>query len=179
MRVYGIIQNRVPRSKDWTRSDASPVGLGGVSSLDKQARRHEAGERKDKEMWMRHAERIRSKYPDGWQPKNKLSRGAMIGIKELHGFDNQEFSVNNLSKKFKRSPESIRRVLKSKWVPSEERANEQNERAREGAKGGGMRSTSRQSRQIKETEQKTQNDNFKANLGQIEEYLSKYNKRND
>ena len=179
MKISFIKYNKLPKSRDWTRSDSSPLGSlvrdnnGGEKTGNEVQRRHRDASQ-NKEMWMKHANSLKRKYPDGWQPKNKLSRGAMIGIKELHEFNSVEFSVDSLSKRFKRSPESIRRILKSKWVPSEERASKQNERVAERAERrrcGESHSSAREST----PNNTTSNSSFNSNLKQIESYLRNKN----
>lgn len=149
--------------------------VGGDKPRQKEARRQDASGPENKEMWMRHASRIKNKYPDGWQPKNKLSRGAMNGIKELHDYDRVEFSVESLSRRFKRSPESIRRVLKSNWVPNQLRASEQNERAGRGVTN--ELNSSQSSRPPHATHASHTHPNrksFSDNVNAIKQYLSKH-----
>lgn len=45
----------------------------------------------------------------------------MEGIRALHKQDPETFSLEVLSKKFRLSPEAVRRILKSRWKPSPER----------------------------------------------------------
>lgn len=64
----------------------------------------------------------------GWQPRKRLSPDAMEGIRSLHAQDPTKFSTAFLSGQFTVSPEAIRRILKSKWRPTEEE--EEDRRAR-------------------------------------------------
>ncbi|KAL0579347.1 Required for respiratory growth protein 9 mitochondrial [Marasmius crinis-equi] len=68
-----------------------------------------------------HREYMKRKFPEGWNPPKKLSREAMEGLRELHHLDQEKFSTPVLAEKFKISPEAVRRILKSKWQPAEER----------------------------------------------------------
>lgn len=63
-----------------------------------------------------------------WQPRKKVSPDAMVGMRNLHAYDNVQFSVAALAESFKLSPEAVRRILKSKWVPNEEEAQRREER---------------------------------------------------
>ncbi|KAG6335445.1 hypothetical protein ID866_3644 [Astraeus odoratus] len=73
------------------------------------------------EQWQRHRERIKEKFPDGWNPKHKLSREAMEALRSLHALDKATFTTSILASKFKISPEAVRRILRSKWEPSKEK----------------------------------------------------------
>lgn len=68
-----------------------------------------------------HRETMKKRFPEGWQPPKKLSRDAMDGLRALHNHNPELFSTPVLAEKFKISPEAVRRILKSKWVPSKER----------------------------------------------------------
>ena len=70
------------------------------------------------------------KYPDGWSPMTKLSHEAQEGLRLLHAADPARFDISVLSRRFRISPESVRRILKSRWRPTEEEAQRKNERAR-------------------------------------------------
>lgn len=69
------------------------------------------------------------KFPDGWAPMKKLSHEAQDGLRLLHRANPERFSVPVLARRFRLSPESVRRILKSKWRPTEAEAQRQNERA--------------------------------------------------
>ena len=58
------------------------------------------------------------KFPDGWSPMTRLSREAQDGLRLLHAADPERFSVDVLSRRFRISVESVRRILKSRWQPS-------------------------------------------------------------
>jgi len=73
----------------------------------------------------KHAEAMKKAFPEGWQPPRKLSRDAMDGLRSLHSYDPETFSTPVLASKFRISPEAVRRILRSKWVPSAERRAEQ------------------------------------------------------
>ena len=56
----------------------------------------------------------------GWVPRKRLSPDALDGIRALHAQYPQTYTTEALAEQFKVSPEAIRRILKSKWRPSEE-----------------------------------------------------------
>jgi hypothetical protein len=55
-----------------------------------------------------------------WNPRKKLSPDTMEGIRHLHSTEPTKFTTPILAQHFKVSPEAIRRILKSKWQPSDE-----------------------------------------------------------
>jgi hypothetical protein len=57
---------------------------------------------------------------EAWNPRKKLSPDTMEGIRHLHSTQPEKFTTPVLSEYFKVSPEAIRRILKSKWQPSDE-----------------------------------------------------------
>lgn len=68
-----------------------------------------------------------------WNPRKKLSPDTMEGIRHLHQTQPEKFTTPVLAEHFKLSPEAIRRILKSKWRPSDE---EHEERMRRWDKRG-------------------------------------------
>ncbi len=56
----------------------------------------------------------------GWRPMKRLSPDALEGIRELHAQQPDRFTTPMLAENFQISPEAVRRILKSKWKPSEE-----------------------------------------------------------
>lgn len=59
-----------------------------------------------------------------WQPRKRLSPDTLEGIRALHASDPATYSTATLSSQFEVSPENIRRILKSKWKPSDEEKEE-------------------------------------------------------
>lgn len=72
-----------------------------------------------REPWQSQKSALKTKFPSGWQPRKKLSPDAMDGIRALHAKDPETYKTATLADQFKISPEAIRRILKSKWRPSE------------------------------------------------------------
>ncbi|CCG82328.1 Required for respiratory growth protein 9, mitochondrial [Taphrina deformans PYCC 5710] len=62
-----------------------------------------------------------------WSPRKKLSPDAMAGIRTLQR-TNPEYDVPRLADLFKVSPDAIRRILKSKWIPTPQEAKDRDER---------------------------------------------------
>jgi hypothetical protein len=65
---------------------------------------------------------------EAWNPRKKLSPDTMEGIRHLHSTQPERFTTPVLSEHFKVSPEAIRRILKSKWQPSDEEHEERMQR---------------------------------------------------
>ena len=70
--------------------------------------------------WQLQVNALKRKFPSGWQPRKRLSPDAVEGIQALHARDPHRNSTPVLAEHFEVSPEVIRRILKSKWKPSEE-----------------------------------------------------------
>lgn len=56
---------------------------------------------------------------EAWNPRKKLSPDTMEGIRHLHSTQPDKFTTPILAAHFKVSGEAIRRILKSKWRPSD------------------------------------------------------------
>jgi len=82
--------------------------------------------------WLRHRfamkERTEFKY---WRPHKKVSREVMDKIRWLHNKLPEEYNAEKLSKHFKISPESIRRILKSRFIPDSEVLERQEQKYKE------------------------------------------------
>lgn len=93
-----------------------------MSEESEQSLRVPHGWRKNKHLpeWKRQMYALREKFGnEKWQPRKKLSREAMEGIRVLKEHS-PELNAGDFAKMFKVSPESIRRILKSSWTPSED-----------------------------------------------------------
>jgi hypothetical protein len=71
---------------------------------------------------------LQKKFPDGWNPRKKLSPDALAGIRMLHKQFPDEYTTEVLGEKFEVSAEAIRRILRSKWTPDEEKEIERQDR---------------------------------------------------
>lgn len=82
------------------------------------------------ESWNIQRKALKEKFPEGWNPRKKLSPDAMEGIRGLHTQDPVKYSTPVLAEQFKVSPEAIRRILKSKWASKagEEKIEERRDR---------------------------------------------------
>lgn len=87
------------------------------------------------EPWQLQKKAIKEKLADKgpWNPRKRLSPDALDGIRHLHKTQPDKFTTPVLAEYFKVSPEAIRRILKSKWQPSDK---EEEERARRWEKRG-------------------------------------------
>ncbi|CZR52774.1 uncharacterized protein PAC_02651 [Phialocephala subalpina] len=78
--------------------------------------------------WMIEKDKIKEKYPDGYQPLKRLSPDAIAGIRALHAQAPEQCTTEVLAVEFKVTPEAIRRILKSKWTPSPEEQTDREQR---------------------------------------------------
>lgn len=56
----------------------------------------------------------------GWYPRKRLSPDVLESVRTLNSQSPEKYTTPVLAEQFKVSPEAIRRILKSKWRPSEE-----------------------------------------------------------
>ncbi|GKZ17046.1 required for respiratory growth protein 9 mitochondrial [Aspergillus brasiliensis] len=102
-----------PSDKDRTKSSRS-------KNRSRQEQRTSSPiPQKKPEKWQIHRQALKEKFKDGWNPPKKLSPDALEGIRHLHAVAPEKFTTSVLAEEFKISPEAIRRILKSKWRPSE------------------------------------------------------------
>ncbi|KAI8144097.1 hypothetical protein BJV82DRAFT_608289 [Fennellomyces sp. T-0311] len=62
-----------------------------------------------------------------WNPKKRLSRAAMSELRNLNAMSPEQYSIPALSEKFHISQEAVRRILKSKFRPTHQVAQRQEE----------------------------------------------------
>lgn len=83
----------------------------------------------EREVWQIQKTALLKKFGDeGWKPRKRLSPDALDGIRALHAQYPDKYSTPVLAQEFKVSPEVIRRILRSKWRPSEEEMTSRRER---------------------------------------------------
>jgi hypothetical protein len=68
--------------------------------------------------WLVQKRSLKEKFPDGWNPRKRLSPDALAGIRALNAQFPDVYTTSSLAAKFEVSPEAIRRILKSKWQPT-------------------------------------------------------------
>ncbi|MCJ1232988.1 Required for respiratory growth protein 9 mitochondrial [Varicellaria rhodocarpa] len=74
-----------------------------------------------REQWQVQKHALKEKFgTQGWMPRKRLSPDALEGIRALHSQHPEKYSTPVLAEQFKVSPEAIRRILRSKWRPTEE-----------------------------------------------------------
>lgn len=78
--------------------------------------------------WAAQKAALKEKFPEGWQPRKKLSPDALNGIRALHQQFPDTYTTEVLANKFEVSPEAIRRILRSKWEASAEEDEERERR---------------------------------------------------
>jgi hypothetical protein len=111
---------RWPKSSPRTRSPKQPEPI-----------TEESGTASDSESqvdWRAQKAALKAKFPEGWQPRKKLSPDALAGIRALHAQFPDEYPTEVLANKFEVSPEAIRRILRSKWTPTQEEEADRQER---------------------------------------------------
>lgn len=89
-------QRRVNVPKDWRRITSLP-------------------------QWKRQMFSLKEKFPQGWNPKRKLSREEMDRLREIKAAQ-PGISLNELGERFRISPEAVRRIVRSRWRPTSEEA---------------------------------------------------------
>ncbi|OAK98436.1 hypothetical protein IQ06DRAFT_295759 [Phaeosphaeriaceae sp. SRC1lsM3a] len=86
-------------------------------------------ETREREPWQIHKEAMKEKLGgEAWNPRKKLSPDTMEGIRHLHSTQPDKFTTSILASHFKVSPEAIRRILKSKWRPSDQESEDRMQR---------------------------------------------------
>lgn len=63
-----------------------------------------------------------------WNPRKRVSPDTLSGIRALHASDPTTYTTPLLSQHFQISPDAVRRILKSKWQPSEQEVEKRMER---------------------------------------------------
>ncbi|KAL7812554.1 hypothetical protein V8C26DRAFT_407036 [Trichoderma gracile] len=80
------------------------------------------------EPWKLHKAALKEKFPEGWQPRKRLSPDALAGIRALNAQFPDVYTTAALADKFQVSSEAIRRILKSSWRPSADEEEERQQR---------------------------------------------------
>ncbi|XWW98507.1 hypothetical protein V2A60_006507 [Cordyceps javanica] len=78
--------------------------------------------------WRIQKEAMKAKFPEGWKPHKRLSPDALAGIRALNAQFPDVYTTQTLASKFAVSPEAIRRILRSKWVPSSQEDEDRQQR---------------------------------------------------
>lgn len=85
--------------------------------------------KKEKEPWQIQKAVLQAKFGDqGWSPRKRISPDALAGIRALHSAEPTTYTTAVLAEHFKVSAEAVRRILKSKWQPNEDEADERRKR---------------------------------------------------
>ncbi|KAI9869425.1 MAG: Required for respiratory growth protein 9 mitochondrial [Trichoglossum hirsutum] len=85
--------------------------------------------RQKAEPWQIQKGALQAKFgSSGWSPRKRLSPDALDGIRALNAQFPDKYTTPVLAELFKVSPEAIRRILKSKWRPSDEETEERRSR---------------------------------------------------
>ena len=107
--VFGTCMAKPGRLLQCTRKYSSAPPTAAETPLDKE------------EDWQIQKAALKRKFGDkNWAPVKRLSPDAIEGVRTLHAQDARKYTTEALAEEFKVSPEAIRRILKSKWRPTEE-----------------------------------------------------------
>ena len=90
---------------------------------------HSTRRRYPKEEWQIQKSAIQEKLGgQTWNPRKRISPDSIAGVRSLHESNPIMYSTERLADYFQISPDAVRRILKSKWQPSEKEAVERRER---------------------------------------------------
>jgi len=104
-----------PQSQPGHAESPKPFASNSLSRIDPKE-----DTMKERPPWQLQKEALKDKLGgSAWNPRKKLSPDAMEGIRHLHKMQPERFTTPVLAQHFKVSPEAIRRILKSKWRPSD------------------------------------------------------------
>ncbi|KAJ5784340.1 Neugrin-related protein [Penicillium pulvis] len=112
-------KNPDSKKKNKDRKDRNPSKHAGKDKKSDKPKKEDT-QKKKAEPWKTQKQALDRKFPNGWNPPKKLSPDALDGIRSLHASAPDRFTTTVLAEEFKISPESIRRILKSKWRPKAE-----------------------------------------------------------
>lgn len=83
-------------------------------------------------LWLSHKKTMKKEFPDGWAPPKRISREAIDLLRLLQRSDPTVYTTPILAERFKISPESVRRILKSQFeLSAEEKAKREARRLEE------------------------------------------------
>ncbi|KAJ5973063.1 uncharacterized protein N7479_002981 [Penicillium vulpinum] len=103
-----------------TRKEADKAPRRWQDRAEKAKQFSESKGKRKPETWQVQKAALKDKFAGGWNPPKKLSPDALDGIRHLHAKAPEQFTTAVLAEEFEMSPEAIRRILKSKWRPSED-----------------------------------------------------------
>jgi hypothetical protein len=104
---------RAPKTHSKSPKESKSTGEGAAESTNK-----DGWNPPPREHWQIDKQALKEKFPEGWNPRRRLSPDALAGIRALHAQMPQEFTTSALAARFEVSPEAIRRILRSKWSPN-------------------------------------------------------------
>jgi hypothetical protein len=103
-----------------TRKEAKKQPRNWEAENAKAKEEREKQRKRKPENWQTQKAALKEKFAGGWNPPKKLSPDALDGIRHLHAKAPEQFTTAVLAQEFEMSPEAIRRILKSKWRPTED-----------------------------------------------------------
>lgn len=124
-------QNREPSPQTSSLTDVPGAGTRRKTNRNQLELKDLAVPKKQKkqEPWQEQKQALKEKFGEaGWNPRKKLSPDTMEGIRALHDQDPDKYSTPVLAEHFAVSAEAVRRILKSKWRPTEKEMDKRRER---------------------------------------------------
>ncbi|UKZ89956.1 uncharacterized protein TrAFT101_004990 [Trichoderma asperellum] len=105
-------------------AELTPMDLPPTDSTDAAS----TPRRRNQEPWQLQKAALKEKFPEGWQPRKRLSPDALAGIRALNAQFPDIYTTEALADKFQVSSEAIRRILKSHWRPSSQEEEDRQQR---------------------------------------------------
>lgn len=123
------------RTDDDAKDDDDSHGTTSTAKREQQQKATDATDQpsskpkpRTQEPWQIQKAALKEKFPDGWQPRKRLSPDALAGIRALNAQFPDVYTTDALADKFQVSREAIRRILKSSWRPSVDEEEERQQR---------------------------------------------------
>lgn len=115
--MWGVLRQRLPPVIAFMRRSLSSKFSADEVSYSQKIKARDAEARNNAPVWVKRDQAHRARY-GVWNPTKKLSRQQMDDIRDLKQKWPQ-MKTKQLADFFHVNPESIRRILKSQWTPSE------------------------------------------------------------
>ncbi|EEQ38411.1 putative protein required for respiratory growth [Clavispora lusitaniae] len=125
--MWTTLRAQVSKSYDvlWRRYSSKPLSAEEI--FKQKAKQADLKRKQTAPEWVKRDEALRRRYGK-WNPTRKLSRQQINDIRNLK-LQYPAMKTKQLADFFSINPESIRRILKSKWEPTEEELEDINRRA--------------------------------------------------
>lgn len=115
--MWGVLRQRLPPVIAFMKRNLSSKFSPDEVSYSQKIKARDAEARNNAPLWVKRDQAHRARY-GAWNPTKKLSRQQMDDIRDLKQKWPQ-MKTKQLADFFHVNPESIRRILKSQWMPNE------------------------------------------------------------